>query len=226
MTPKELKDSFMMRSDYTKKTQELSETRKYAENFHADLKSVVGNPRLLDEMKKVYPPEYVQITEQILSLIKSQPDGQGKPQSSDPSLSLPKEVLERLEKVDRWENQMREQSTQAMLEQIDSLHERMAKKYPYADSDVVDRRIEVAIDRGLVIKPENLAQIYENAYKMHHNDLKSRLDSQAKQKVEEQVNAGKKARDIGAGGSVPQNAPKKYKKFSEITKDVLKSLDG
>jgi hypothetical protein len=39
MTPKDLEKGFMLEADYRRKTQELAETRKYAENIHADLRS-------------------------------------------------------------------------------------------------------------------------------------------------------------------------------------------
>lgn len=225
LTRKELQDSFMMRSDYTRKTQEVAEARKYADNFDSDMRTVLENPQLLEQMRKIYPSGYVQIAEQILSRQKQQPGTQAPPASETMS-SLPPEIMAKLDKVDKWEKEMQERTTQATLEQLDSLHERMGAKYSYADPDVVDRRIELAIDQGLKITPENLAKVYENAYKMHHESIKSRLDAQAKKKVEDQVKTGKEARDIGAGGSLPGSPPKKYAKFAEINKDAFAHFDG
>lgn len=227
MTRKELEDSFLMRGDYTKKTQEVAEARKYADNFHADLRAIVKDPRLLAEMRKVYPPDYVQITEEILKQLKPAFSQQQQPQATDQSAqsNLPPEVLERLEKVDRWERDMQERSTQAMLEQINTLHERMGKKYPYADPDVVDNRVSLAIEKGLKVDSANLSTIYENAYKQHDAALKSRFDEMNKKKVEEQVKAGRKARDVGAGGATPGSAPKKYTKIADVGRDLLKQYE-
>lgn len=225
LTRKELQDSFMMRSDYTRKTQEVAEARKYADNFDADMRSVLENPQLLGRLKEIYPAGYVQIAEQILSHRQQQPGQQSQP--ADKTMSnLPPEIMQRLDKIDRWEKEMQERTTQATLEQIESLHERMGKKYPYADPDVVDRRVELAIDKGLKITPENLAKVWENAYKMHNEAHKSRLDALAKTKVEDQVKSGKQARDIGAGGGGPiSSTPKKYSNFADINKDVFSSFD-
>lgn len=221
---KELNDSFMRHADYTRKTQEVAEARKYADNFDADMRTVMENPQLLEELKKVYPAGYVQIAEQILSHRQQQQPGQ-QPQPADQTkFSLPPEIMAKIDKVDKWEREMQERSTQATLEQLDSLHERLGSKYPYADPDVVDRRIELAIDKGLKIDKDNLSRVYENAYKMHNDAYKSRVDAQAKKKVEDQVKAGKQARDVGAGSSPPGNAPKKYGKFSEINKDVFSAF--
>lgn len=217
LSRKELTESFMRRDDYSRKTAELAETRKYADNFDADMRHVLANPELLAELEKIYPAGYVQIAKSILSHRQQQPGHQQ--QSPEKTMAeLPPEVMAKLDKIDRWEKEMQERSTQATLEQLDTLHTRLGEKFQFADPDVVDRRIELAIDNGLKITPENIAQIFENAYKMHNDTHKGRIDALTKKKVEDQVKAGKSARDVGAGGSLPGTAPKKFKNFAEINK--------
>ena len=133
--------------------------------------------------------------------------------------------MEKLDKVDRWEKEMQEKTTQAMLERINTLHERLGNKYPYADSDVVQNRIVLAAEKGLQISDDNLEKIFENAYKQHHESLQARYEETAKKKVEEQVKAGRKARDVGTGGATPGSPPKKYSKISEVGRDLLKQYE-
>ncbi len=220
LTLKQLRDEHMMRQDYTTKTQKLSEARKYADNFHYDLSHVVSNPQLLDKFREVYPKEYVEIAERVLSYRNQQAGNQQAPAVEPSKQPLPLEVQEALQDVKAWKAEVQEQKVQATLEQINSMHERMGTKYPFADPDVVDTRVQIAIEKGLEVTKENLASVIENAYKMHHEAVKAKFDSQQKNRVEEQVNAGKAARDVGTGGIPSGGAPKKYKKMSDLSKDV------
>lgn len=210
LTPKQLKDEFMMRSDYTRKTQELSEARKFADNFEADLDAVMANPQLLSKLKEIYPPAYVKLAEKALSGRAVTAEDK-----SDLTQSLPPRLQTALEKIERYEKAMSEQQTQASLETLNSHHEQMSKKYPFADPDVVDSRLQVLIEKGADITRENLGRVIENAYKQHHQAVESRINAQRKSKVEEQVTAGKKARDVGPNGSPLGDAPKKWKSIQD-----------
>lgn len=219
LTPKELKDAYMMRSDYTRKTQELAEARKYADNFEIDLERVMKNPQLLAEMKKLYPPAYVQLAEKSLKA------GQGSVEpKTESAMTLPPQLQSALEKVERYEKAMAEQQVQASLETLNSHHERFSQKYPFADPDVVDSRLQVLIDKGADVNRENLGRVIENAYKQHHEAVMSRLNAQKKQKVEEQVTAGKKARDTGPNGAPPGQAPKKWKSIHDGSREIDAAL--
>jgi hypothetical protein len=70
LTPKDLKNSYLMREDYTRKTQEVAEARKYVDNFKYDLQSLVKQPSLMGQFEKVYPKEFVQLAKEILSISK------------------------------------------------------------------------------------------------------------------------------------------------------------
>src|SRR3954464_16064772 len=58
MTPKELQQAVMLQSDYTRKTQQLAEERKYYDNLSADLSAVAQNPQLAAKFKEVYPEKF------------------------------------------------------------------------------------------------------------------------------------------------------------------------
>lgn len=227
LTPKELERERLRYADYTRKMQEVSEARKYADNFHADLRAVIERPDLLVKMKEVYPAEYVALAEQVLGTLGqrgSSNTAESGNQNGNQQQGLPPELSQALAEIRDWKQQTHEQAVTSSLELIDSLHERMSKKYPFADPDVVDRRIELAIEKGMKVDKTNIAKVYEHAYKHRHEEQKSRYDALNKTKVEEQVKSGKAARDIGAGGSVPGMAPRKFNSFKEINQAALASI--
>jgi hypothetical protein len=224
LTPKELKQAFLRQDDYTRKTQSLAETRKYVDNFAADAQAVLDKPELLAKFQELYPPEYHALMERYLKLGK-QPDTQSTA-TEKPAINMPPEVEQMVQEIRQHQQEVREQKVQAATETINSLHTRLGEKFPYADADVVDRRIELAIEKGLKITHENLSKVYENAYKSHHEALKSRLDKLASRKVGDQVAAGRAARDVSGGGGLPAQAPKKHKNFASITQDALAAFGG
>ncbi len=225
-TPKEFKAAQLRQEDYTRKTQQLAETRKYADNFTADMQAVLDKPELLTKFKEIYPGEYHALAERYLKTGK-QPDVQATPASTPGSqIQLPDEVQQMVREIQEYKQQVQEQKVHAASESINSLHTQMGTKYPYADPDVVDRRIEIAIEKGLKITTANLAKVYENTYKAHHEALKSKLDKQASRKVGDQVAAGKAARDTSGSGGLPGSAPKKHKDFASINKQVMSAFGG
>lgn len=221
----ELRNSFMMRGDYTRKTQEVAEARKYAENFDADLSRVIGDPqKWLPVMRQMYPESYVKTAEAVINRMQGGQAASQQPTAATPKMELPAEFQEALKEVKEWKAQVQEQVNQATLEQLNSVHERLGTKYPFADPEVVDTRVMRAMERGLKIDKANLGDVLEKAYKDHNDTQKARVDAQQKTKVEEQVKAGKSSRDIGAGGSPLGHTPKKYKKLEDIKHDVIAGL--
>lgn len=223
---REWEASHLRQSDYTTKTKQLAEERKqwnnYKANFGADLAWVSEDPQSrLARMKNVYPAEFVELAE---SLLKSRTN-----QTSPNKQSLPPEMQSALDEISQWKESVREQEKQAALQKIDALHDKYASKYPFADSDVVDTRVSIALESLELSKSEleqRLASIYEQAYKQHNDQVQSRIKAGEKVKVEEQVKAGRQARDIGTGGSTPGHAPKKYKSLKEVGDALLGAVGG
>lgn len=220
--PKDLKNAYLMREDYTRKTQELSEARKYADNFEHDLAKVWEDRNLLSEMKKVYPASYVAIAEKLLS--QGHPQPQSAPQQS--TGQMPDEIAQRLQPIEQkfaqWEKAQQEAETKKISSWLDNQFTSLSKKYPYANDLAVTALAETAYRNGEKITEATL----EKLFKSENEKLKSRYDEMYKSKVEEQLTAGKKATDIGAGGGVPGQAPKQIKSFKEAADAHLKYLTG
>jgi hypothetical protein len=235
LSVKELKASLMRQDDYTRKTKELAETRKFSDNFAYDFAKVVKSPSLMAEFKKIYPAQYVEMVE---SYLKEQGIGQVAEQVDvGGDENLPEHIQkllenrlkpyeEKFQKLDAWEQNVKEQETKAISEQLDTLHDRYGKKYPFADPDLVDFRVQIAKEKGVEVTRENLGQVYEAIYKSLHEHQSKRLNAEQKAKVTEQVKAGQAAKDVSGGAGLPAAAPKKYAKFSEITKDVMSQFGG
>lgn len=228
----ELRNSFMMRGDYTRKTQELAESkradqeaRKYADNFDHDLLRVLEDPqKWLPVMRQMYPDRYVKAAEQAVNRMQGSQAGQQPGSIPQQKMELPKEFQEALSDVREWKQAVQEQLTQSTLEQLNSVHERMAVKYPFAHGPTADGLVKDAIERGLKVDKGNLPEVLEKAYKSLHDSIQAQVDARQKTKVEEQVKAGKSSRDIGAGGSPLGHTPKKYKKLEDIKHDVIAGL--
>lgn len=228
---KELKAALMRQDDYTRKTKELAETRKYADNFAYDFAKVVRQPDLMAEFKKIYPAQYVEMVE---SYLKEQGIGQTTEQKTGEDAVPPdlqrlleerlKPYEEKFQKLDAWEQNVKEQETAAISQQLESLHDQYGKKYPFADPDLVDFRVQIAKEKGVEITRDNLGQVYEQIYKSLHEHHEKRLNAQQKAKVKEQVKAGQAAKDVSGGAGIPAAAPKKYSKFSDINKDVFSAF--
>src|SRR3990167_2821971 len=55
---KDLKNSVLMHSDYSRKTQEISEERKFYDNLRYDLDAIRKNPDLESKFKELYPEKF------------------------------------------------------------------------------------------------------------------------------------------------------------------------
>lgn len=233
---KELRNSMLRYSDYTKKTQEVAEARKYAENFLADFSAVRANPSLFDKFKQIYPAHYVQQVEAWLNenqtgAVATPTDGQ-QTSANDELVNKVLKVIEQkfapqFQELSQVTTSARQAEEKAIVQQLDNIHSKLQEKYPFADPELADFKIQTAKESGADINLNNLSKVYEGVYKRMHESIKTRLDQQQKSISEKQVKAGQKARDVvGGNGAIPAQPPKKYTKFSDITKDVLAQYDS
>lgn len=226
-SPKDLKNAYLMREDYSRKTAELAEARKFADNFGADLDTVIRDRGKWEEFSRIYPQEYVARAQRILSQLPgAHQDGQGKPpgQTEQPKASDP-----RLEAMLREWQESKESARQTEVTQIeswlDNQFDRLGKKFQFANSEVVYARAEAAArlwtesrgTQGTKITED----VLERLFKQNDEQIKEQWEARYKEKVNQQIKAGKSARDMGSGGGIPGSAPKGYKTIREATKGFL-----
>ena len=231
LTLKDLQNQILMRKDYTQKTQELGEARKFVDNFDIDLDKVIANPSLMKQFKGIYPASYVEKAERILKMAwKATPQtGQTTPAQGAPAaLELPQEILAKLNKIDmveKWMNgqeQERQTARQSVIEtQLDEWFKDLSTKYQFADPDAVLTKAQAFADAGHKIDKEVLDKIF--AEKDGHYQKAWAANQQQKQK--QQLKVGAQAKESGKGGDVPSEAPKEAKTLKDIRKNLLKEFE-
>lgn len=234
LTLKDLQNQLLMRKDYTQKTQELSETRKYVDNFDIDLEKVIENPSLLKQFKEVYPAPFADKAEKILKMVwKDNPETQvtknaqpnGTPVATQ---QVPQEILAKLDKLDRLEKwmlgqeQQKQQEKESIIErQLGDWFSDLSTKYKFVDPDAVLTKAQAVAEAGHEITKESLEKIFQEK-DAHYQKAWAETQQQKQQK---QLNVAAKAREAGKGGDVPMSAPKEAKTLKEIRKSLLKEFD-
>lgn len=219
-SPKELRNAHLRHEDYTRKTQETAEARKYADNFAHDIRAVIENPHRISEFRQVYPKSYVEAAQRILE--RMQGSGQT-PQHSDPA--KPNDpMMQKLSSLEEKFSALEAEKFKGEVEQteawLNSQFETLTKKYPYANSEVVTARAEVASRQGTEITKE----VLDKLFKASDNEIKAQWEKRYKEKVQEQIKAGSKAKDTGTGGGIPGGAPKGFKTIKEATNQFIQDF--
>lgn len=207
-TPKELTSSVMMNADYTRKTQELSKERKYYDNLDADLKTLQGNPALIDQFKQIYPEKFHRYLEFI------QVANRGGQASSRQQAGVDPQFMSRLEQV---ENRFREQEIGAIEAQLDAKFTVLSKKYPFADEEAVIARAE----RLLESKPKGEKKLTDSELEQLWKQVDSRGQELAKkhwgQKAQQQKEMNARGKDVASGGWTPGQAPRRPRTIREAS---------
>lgn len=214
-TPDQLEKAILRQSDYTKKTQQLAESRKYYDNLEADLENVRGNPELVDKFMEVYPKEfhkYLKLANNQQEAISRQAQAQNENAPIDPQL---------LSKLERLESHIRNTEIKAKEAELDAKFSSLAKKYPDANEEVVLARAQALIDRGGLVND----QVWDKLWKQSHDSFLSRFEAKQKQTLQQQRMANSKAAGPSSAGGVPTNAPRR-ETFAQATDRAIQELQG
>ncbi len=227
-TPKDLKNAVLRMNDYTRKTQELAESRKsveteqlYRDNFKVDFQKVLQNPELIDVFKQYYPKHWVEVAEQLLETTKSssgstqnaQPNQQQPPQGS----ALDSKLLKR---IDYIEKTFQQREVEALEKTLDAEFDKLTQKYPKANQELALARAQLLSDKQVdILKDGKLEEIFKSLHDVESGREKQWRDSM----VKEQKTANAKGRDTGKGGGTAGKAPEKMS-FREARDNMLKGL--
>lgn len=223
-TVDDLKKSMLMHSDYTKKTQALSEERKFVDNLHIDLNNVRQNPELLAAFKQIYPPKYHVLVEGIETNKQAAPQ----PQTGQPSVSP--DLERRLAQIETaYRNQelsVREAQVAAAEASIDSVFGKMTKKYPLASEEVVIARAQALLDKGAKLSDDKgnpNEDLWDKIWKSVQEASAKHYEGHYKKLVNEQKQASVKGKDVASGGGLPGQAPKKMS-LKEASEHAIATL--
>jgi hypothetical protein len=222
-TREEFEKAYLRQADYTQKTQQLSEQKKYYDNFWADFSTVRSNPDRLADFERIYPKEFVQHARTLLAK-----PGQSAPKAVNPNESKPNSLLDHPEFRELKES-VETITTKAQKEEIARIdgwlknqYDTLGKKYPYADAETVESRALVYAQKngGKAVTAEYL----DRSFKEHNDQVKKRMDGLYKAKITQQINAGKDARDVGTGGDIAGGAPQSDRTLKQAKERMLSDV--
>lgn len=199
LTPESLRKQRMLHADYTKKTQALSEEKKYWSNLEADLAKVQANPSLASQFKSLYPKEfhnflsYAGVKEAVQE--EKQPKGT---QGIDPEI---------IREFNQMKNYIREQEIKTHEQVLENKFSRLSQKYPDGVEDVVLARAEVLLNKGLELSDD----VWEKLWKDSHESMVKRYHTGQKKIVETQRSANQRGKAQGPGGGTPGTAPQRLR---------------
>lgn len=230
-TRKELTDGVLMRQDYTRKTQEAAEARKYVDNFEADLAKIERNPALMSKFREIYPRNFVRMAERILGgrTTTPQPASSG---TQDTKPSFDRNVVEsllqeKLSPILDWKEQVEQSVAEAQTEQniqwLDSQFEKLKTKYPFGSEKEVHADLQSFLAQGTGGKVT--AELMDQLYKQSHEAREATFKAHYKKQVEEQQAANRKAKDVGKGASA-DSKPKSKMTMQEAKKALFNRFDA
>ena len=216
-TRKEWEDGHLRHQDYTQKTQELAQQRKFVENFNADLGTVINDPSRMADFERIYPREYVEHAKAILQRATGQPK-QAQPEKA--SLKDDPEFQEIKSELSQWKQEKRETEIKEIQTWLDNQFVSLSKKYPFALPEVINARAEAIARGGQKITEDVLGKLF----KANNDELKKRYEGMQRDRINKQINAAEKSRDAGMGGDAPSGAPKVAKTIKEATAGWLSQM--
>lgn len=210
-TPEDFKSYLDEESGWKEKYNSFETERRFHENLSHDLKSVRLNPALAQEFKKVYPEKFHAYLDLVLSQDAASTD------SSKTQAQLPPEIMQKLSKLDTLEQKFHQAEVDAVNARLDKVLPPLFSKYPFANEDAVLAKAEALNQKGYKVTDS----VWERLIKTHHEETKKLVDTHYKKTLDEQINKGKQAKDMGSGGSAPGAAPVAPRTIAEATQQAL-----
>jgi len=222
-TRDEFEKGYLRQQDYTQKTQELTERRKYVDNFAADLSTVASDPSRMADFERMYPKEFVALAKTHLAKLKGQ-NPQETTTNESKSWKDDPEFQEFKSELSEWKSEKAQAEVKSIQTWLDGQFDSLTKKYPHAHTEIVNSRAEAMARQFQGTDQKITAQVLDKLFKENNDEMKTRSDSMYKTKITNQINAGKSARDIGPGGDVDGGAPKKFRTIKEATAGFLSDI--
>ena len=221
LTPDELDKHMLRQADYTRKTQEIAEERKYMGALQSDLEAVRENPALESEFKKVYPEKYHSYLNYVRSEQRAEDSKYGNQEQ------LPKEVLQRLERMDKFmetQGQKEEElKVREYSQQIEKWEDSFSKKYDLSNPVDVWTKVQALMDQNGLNEDQVNEKFVEKLFKDSHESTRKRFDDYSKNQFQQNKDVNRRASDVGKGGGMPGEAPKKLK-FHDVADKLIDDM--
>ncbi len=225
---KDWTSGYMRQQDYTSKTQEIAQERKYYDNLNVDLARVRSNPQLADQFMKIYPEKFHGYLQLIQQESRQQPQGQPAQQQQSRYAQLDPGFLA---EFNHLKETNRQREVAAITAEIDNVFGKMSQKYPFADEEAVVARGQALLEMMKKQDPSNpnlriTEKQWEQLWKGQHERSRGLSDAQYKKQVQAQIAASGKGGDVGSGGGVPGQAPRQYRTIKEATAAALADIES
>jgi len=218
-TADQLKKSIMLHSDYTKKTQDLSENRKYYDNLQYDLDSVRANPALADKFKEVYPKSFHKYLDYVSSQTSSAQSSPSQGHQAIPD-DVVSAVLQRIQpELERSKGYIQQVEAEKYEAKLNNLFGTLSKKYPDAVEDVVLARAQTYLDKGEALTD----QTWERLWKQSHDQMVKRDQERKSQTLQTQRQSNQSFKGPPQGGEAPMGVAPKMK-LKDVADHIIKSM--
>ena len=219
-TPEQFHKIFTEHKTYAEQVQEYKREKEFSDNLQIDLDNVLADPRLADKFKATYPKKYHAVLDRYL-----QSNGQAPAQSQPAQTpSLPKEFLNEFNQVKAEVMFQRQRAFESEVAtanaQIEKIVPPLLDKYPMAVEDQVYGKAEAIVNSGQKLTEKT----WERLVRESHDAMQKRADRVYGEKLNAQLEKGQRGSDIGSGGAVPGQAPKRPRTFDEAREMALESL--
>ncbi len=217
--PERLGQIFGEWKTHGEKLKEYEKEIQFANNLQTDLDNVLGDPRLAEKFKSIYPQKYHAILDRYMRA-NAQPQAQSQPAQP----SLPKEFLGEFDQVKNRLQFFEERAYQAEVAtanaKLDAVLPPLFKKFEMANEDQVYARAEAFLQGGQKLTDKT----WERLVRESHEAMQKKADQVYGAKLKSQLEKGQRGADVGPGGATPGQAPVKPRTFAEAQEAMLASL--
>lgn len=228
-TRDQLEKGVMFQSDYTKKTQEIAEERKYYNALEHDLAKVKADPGLEKAFLKTYPEKFHQYLAFVKGDAAQTTTGQN-PQTQSPNNALPADprIDKLMQSFEKLETERYEQRVQSEASQVEAIFTKLSAKYPLAVPDGDESFIlskAQALTQGFGKDDRLSDDEWDKIFKTAEAHYKKAFENHYKTMNNNQKAAHLRGKDVGSGGGVPGGAPRMPRTIKEATQIALEDLD-
>lgn len=214
-TPKEFQGAYMMQADYTRKTQQLAEERKYYDNLSADLAAVKKDPGLEAKFREIYPAKY----HAYLDYVAQKQQQQAANNQQNQYAQIDPTYMKRFETL---EADMNARKVEAINAELDARFKVLSERYPLADEEAAIARAQALHSRGVQLTDKVWDQIWKAVSDKNEQVFKKYGSAQ----VNKQKTANQRGKDAAPGGGIPGQAPKQPKTIKEASRFALEELQN
>ena len=225
----EYESGYMRQQDYTQKTTQLAQERKFYDNLSIDLDRVKQNPALAEQFRSVYPEKFHGYLRYVQENSAQQPPSQRPMTAQERQYARLDPAMEM--RINNLEKGFRDKEVAAISAELDMKFKTFSEKYPYADEEAVVARAQALLSKMKENDPLNpnitiSDKQWDALWKSMNDNVYKRVDTRYKEDVKRQIQVGKSSSDAGRGGGIPGQAPRQFRTIKEASAAAYADIDS